>query len=221
MKKVLFAFIIILTLLLTPVIVLAEEPETEEIDPPVEEVEPVEEEPQEQAEPTTNVDDAEPTLDEFKAEVETWMANYMEESMVSKIITWLVDAGVLTALFGVYLKYRKYKNTTVEDMINQFKDKMGNWLKENFDKLSVEQIDKIKDAINCLEKSNETIMKVLVLMQDNTPKGKAALIEYLGSKTNNEEVKDAATKVNKVLEAQEKADAEVKNKVAGEYEEIF
>lgn len=208
MKKVLFAFIIILTLLLTPVIVFAEEPETEEIDPPVE-VEPVVEE------------ETEPTLDDFKAEVETWMAQYMEESMVAKIITWLADAGVLTALFAVYLKYRKYKHTTVEDMINQFKDKMGDWLKENFDKLSVEQIDKIKDAINCLEKSNETIMKVLVLMQDNTPKGKAALIEYLGSKTNNEEVKDAATKVNKVLEAQEKADAEVKNKVAGEYEEIF
>lgn len=209
MKKVLFAFIIMLLAFITPVLVFAEEPENE-----VEEPAPVEEEEQ----PT---EEQEPTLDEFKAEVETWMAQYMEESMVAKIITWLVDAGVLGALFAVYLKYRKYKHTTIEDLLNEYKAKMGDWFKENFDKLSVEQIDKINNAINSLQQSNETIMKVLVLMQDNTAKGKATLIEYLGSKTNNQEVKNATAQVSATLQAQEKADAKVKAKVSGDYEEIF
>ena len=203
MKKILFAFIIILVAFITPVVVFADEPEVEEVPEVVDEAE------------------VEPTIDEFKAEVEQWLSQYMEESMVVKIITWLVDAGVLSALFVVYLKYRKHKSMTIEDLLNQFKEKMGEWLKENFDKLSKEEIDKLTNAIDDLEKSNETIMKVLVLMQDNTAKGKAALIEYLGSKTENKEVKDAVNDVSQTLEEQEKAVAEVKGKVAGAYEEIF
>lgn len=200
MKKILFAFIIILVMLIVPVTVLAEEPEVEEPEA---------------------VEQQEPTLDDFKAEVEAWMNQYMEESLVVKIITWMVDAGVLSALFVVYLKYRKHKSMTIEDLLNEYKTKMGEWLRENFDKLSAEQIDKINASLDSLEQSNETIMKVLVLMQDNTAKGKAALIEYLGSKTDNKEVKEAAIEVSQVLEEQEKTNAEVKEKVAGEYEEIF
>ena len=167
------------------------------------------------------VEEQEPTVDDFKAEVEVWLSQYMEESMVVKIITWLVDAGVLSALFVVYLKYRKYKHTTIENLTKQFSDKIGIWLKENFDKLSAEQIDKITKSVDDLEKSNETIMKVLVLMQDNTAKGKAALIEYLGSKTDSKEVKDAVLEVNEALEEQEEIKTKVNEKVEGEYEEIF
>ena len=166
-------------------------------------------------------EEQEPTIDDFKAEVQEWMSQYMEESMVVKIITWLIDGGVLSALFVVYLKYRKYKHTTVEDLTKQFSDKIGIWLKENFDKLSTEQIDKITKSVEDLEKSNETIMKVLVLMQDNTAKGKAALIEYLGSKTDSKEVKDAVLEVNEALEEQEQVKTKVNEKVEGEYEEIF
>lgn len=200
MKKI-FLFIALLCMFILPVTVLAEEPEPEpEV---VEETE------------------QEPTLDEFKAEVQAWMSQYMEESLVVKIITWMVDAGVLSALFVVYLKYRKYKHTTIEDLTKYFGDKVGIWLKENFDKLSEEQIAKITKSVDDLEKSNETIMKVLVLMQDNTAKGKAALIEYLGSKTDSEEVKEATEQVATVLDEQEKTNAKVKAKVSGEYEDIF
>lgn len=206
MKKIFLAFIIVLSvfiLALTPMVVHAEEEPEQE--PEVAEVE----------------TEQEPTLDEFKEEVQEWMSQYMEESMVAKIIGWLADAGILTALLAVYIKYRKYKHTTIEDLLNKFKLQMGDWLKENFDKLSVEQIDKIKQSITDLEKSNEVMMKVLVLMQDNTAKGKAALIEFLGSKTDNVEVKKAVADVSETLEAQEQANAEVKAKVSGEYEEIF
>lgn len=203
MKKILFAFAFVLMAFLMPLTISAEGELVEETPEVVEE------------------EEVEPTLDDFKLEVENWLSQYMEESLVVKIITWLIDAGVLSALFVVYLKYRKYKHTTIEDLTKQFGDKIGVWLKENFDKLSEEQLDTINKNINDLEKSNETIMKVLVLMQDNTAKGKAALIEYLGSKTESQEVKNAVDEVNVALEEQEKVKAEVVDKVSGDYEEIF
>jgi len=175
----------------------------------------------EEVEPPVVEEEKEPTIDDFKAEVQAWLEQYMEESMVVKIINWLADIGVLSALFVVYLKYRKYKHTTIEDLTKQFGDKVGVWLKENFDKLSEEQISQIKDSVAKLEESNETMMKVLVLMQDNTAKGKAALIEFLGSKTESQEVKEAVKDVNEKLEEQEKITKEIKDKVSGDYEEIF
>ena len=94
-------------------------------------------------------------------------------------------------------------------------------LKENFDKLSAKEISKITKAITELEKSNETIMKVLVLMQDNTAKGKAALIEYLGSKTESEEVKQAVEVVNEKLVEKERKDEEVKDAVKNDYVKLY
>lgn len=175
----------------------------------------------EEVEPPVVEEEKEPTIDDFKVEVQEWLSQYMEESMVVKIITWLVDAGVLTALFAVYLKYRKYKHTTIEDLTKQFGDKVGVWLKENFDKLSEEQIATINQSIDNLEKSNETMMKVLVLMQDNTAKGRAALVEFLGSKTESEEVKETVAQVSETIQEQEKTNEEVKSKVADDYKEIF
>ena len=204
MKKIFLTFIIILSvfiLALSPMIVSAEE-------------EPI-------PEPEVAEQDAEPTLEEFKAEVQEWMSQYMEESMVIRIITWLVDAGILSALLTIYIRYKKYKHTSLEELLALFKIEMGGWLKENFDNLSKEQTDKVVNSIDKLENAVQTIMKVLVLMQDNTAQGKIALMEYLGAKTNSEEVKKAVAEVNETLEAQEKVNAEIKAKVAGEYEEIF
>ena len=241
MKKILFALVLsALTLTMTFTMVKAEETTT--VDEPTttedvttDDVTTTEEEITTTEETTTDeitttekptedekpVDENEPTLEEFKNELKDFLSQYIEESAVVKIITWLIDAGVLSALFVVYLRYRKYKHTTVEDLTKQFGDKVGKWLKDSFDKLSEEEIAKITSSIDDLEKANETIMKVLILMQDNTAKGKAALIEYLGSKTNSEEIKTAAKEVNETLEEQHANEEQVKSKVAGEYEDIF
>lgn len=171
--------------------------------------------------PPETVAELEPTEEDLKEEISEWLSNFMEESMVAKIIGWAVDAGVLSALFVVYLKYRKYKDTTIKDLIDMTKKEIGKYLKEAFDDLSVDQIDKIKKAIDELEKSNETIMKVLVLMQDSTANGKVALLDYLGSKTESKEIKETATEVVNEIEKVEAVKEEVKAKVAGDYEEIF
>lgn len=196
----------------------ADEPEVEQEEEVIEE-----EVPQEETDeiPTDIPEEEKNEFEEFKQHIEEYLATYFEQSLVSKVITWAIDAGVLSALFFVYRKYSKYKHTTIEDMIKMFKEEMEKWLKEKADELTVEQVDTIKKSIETLEESNETIMKVLVLMQDNTAKGKAALIEYLGSKTNSKEVKEAVSNVQEKLEEKEKVEEEIKDKVKDDYIKLY
>lgn len=161
------------------------------------------------------------TEEDVKEKIQAYLTNFMSESMVAKIIGWLVDAGVLTALLGIYLKYRKYKHNSLEDVVKSTKEMIDENLQKSIDNLSKEKIDKLVESINTLEQANETIMKVLVLMQDNTSKGKVALLEYLGSKTKNEEVKEAVKDTQEELENALAKKEEVESKVKDEYKEIF
>lgn len=160
-------------------------------------------------------------FEEFKAQVQQWLTQFMDESLVAKVISWLVDAGVLSALFFITVKYRKYKHTTIEDLMGAFKGNIKEYLGENFNQLSAVEIKKITGEIANLENSIETIMKVLVLMQDNTTKGKATLLEYLGSKTDSAEVKKATEEVNVVLAEKQEKEEVIKEKVNGEYQDLF
>ena len=83
------------------------------------------------------------------------------------------------------------------------------------------EVKKLTDSISDLENSIETVMKVLVLMQDNTAKGKATLLEYLGTKTENKEVKQLTQEVNDTIAEQEQAKKEIKEKVKDDYQNIF
>lgn len=226
MRKYLSIFFVVLLCLFSilPTRIKADEVEDEVVE--TEEV--VEEVPNDEVLPDEVLTDEvlpevseEEEFETFKEEVQEYLGEYLEQSMVAKIISWAVDAGVLAALFFVYRKYSKYKHTTIEDLMKMFETKMEKWLKEKTDELSKEQIAKITNAVNELEKSNETIMKVLVLMQDNTAKGKAALIEYLGSKTESEEVKQAVEVVNEKLIEKERKDEEVKDAVKNDYVKLY
>lgn len=168
-----------------------------------------------------DVTEEEITEEDLKEKIQAYLTNFMSESMVAKIIGWLVDAGVLTALLGIYLKYRKYKHNSLEDVVKSTKEMIDENLQKSIDNLSKEKIDKLVESINTLEQANETIMKVLVLMQDNTSKGKVALLEYLGSKTKNEEVKEAVKDTQEEIENALAKKEEVESKVKDEYKEIF
>lgn len=157
------------------------------------------------------------TEDEFKEKASEWLSKYFEKSKVSDIINWCIDTGVLAALFGVYLKYSKFKHLSVEELIEKGKEEISKNIKENFDSMSAEKLQALIDKIGELESANETMMKVLVLSQDTTLKGKAALIDFLGSKTQNEDVKTAAKEVGAEIEKQELKKEETKQAL----EEIF
>lgn len=164
---------------------------------------------------------AEITEEGITNKVKDFLGQYMDASLVAQIITWLVDAGVLTALLGIAVKYGKYKKSTVEDVIGTVKSEVGKYLKESFNDLSNSEVANIINKVGDLEKSMEVIMKVLVLMQDSSTKGKAALIDFLGSKTESKEIKETAEDVKTTLAIEEKVEEEVLEKVSNDYKDIF
>lgn len=157
----------------------------------------------------------------MKEEIKDWLSQYIDKSLIEKIIGWATDIGLVGALFTIYLKYSKYKHTTTSDLIKQFNEKIKDEIKERFDDLGADGIAKITSKVDELNGSIETIMKVLVLMQDSTANGKVALLDFLGTKTNNNEVKEQAENVKVEIEKQEEVKKEVADKVAGEYKDIF
>lgn len=177
----------------------------------------------ETSEPAPEVSEEELTEEEKKAldEVKGWLSEHLNKQAVANIITWVSEAGVLTGLLTIYIKYNKFKGKTIEDLINLFKSEMQKWLEENFAKLSEEQISLLVNRLSKVEMGQETVMKVLVLMQDSTKEGKIALLDFLGSKTENKEVKEAAADLSAELEQQKAKEDEVKEAVKNDYEKIF
>lgn len=184
------------------------EPEVSEV---IESSEPIESE--EEEEEVTE----EELIDKFKA----WAGQYVNGAMIANIVTWFCTSGVMGALVFVYNKYRKYKAMSLEDVAKLTKAQIENTVKECFDKLSVEQIDKIKNGLGEVEQAQETIMKVMVLMQDTSRKGKVALLDFLGSKTKSEEVKVMAEDLKGDLDTEIAKEEKVKDAVKEEYEKVF
>lgn len=183
-----------------------EQPETTETETPKEEIE---------------IKDVEEIVKNVvKDLVEKYLGNYADKQLIADLS--VVVTGVVTYLIVIFIniKYGKYKKGNVTEIIESFKKIDADHLKESL-KTAYEKIEKLESVIVELKQSNETIMKVLVLAQDNTAKGKVALLEYLGSKTNNQEIKEAKAEVQKELEAQIETQKEVNEKVEKDYEKIF
>lgn len=125
-------------------------------------------------------------------------------------IQWAINSGLLVALFGVFLKYRKYKAKST----NEINDEVKKVVEENLKKLSEELLKENADTIlKALDKFNgdvETIKKALVLAQDKTSEGKKALLELL-SENNSEELKEVANKVIAKIDNEKKANERILN----------
>ena len=145
-----------------------------------------------------------------------YLGEYLDKQLIADIVALAFGVISLFALIGTYIKYKKAHKDTNDVVAQSIEKEIKKQIKDldGLVKPLVEQNEELK-------KGYETIMKVLVLMQDASPKGKVALIDYLGSKTDNKEVKDATEQVNEEIKKQEETKKEVTEKVNGEYEIIF
>lgn len=178
--------------------------DTTVVEPPVEE--------------TTNTTEDEPLTEEgFTEKIKEFFEQYLSADMVANIINWAIDSGLLIALFGVYLKYRKYKSLSSEEIAKKVDDRIKQELKESFEKLSEEQLQQLIDKVNSYEDVLNTLEKALILSQDKTAEGKKALLDLISEKTNSSEVKKEASNVkDKVVEEQKTID-EIQEKVKDNY----
>ena len=169
---------------------------------------------------SSSAEEQEPTFDDFKAEVEAWLSQYLEKDLLTQIISWAVDAGVLGGLFTVYLKYRKYKNKTIGQLVEEIKANVTKQMEDDFKNLSQEQQEKLINGIETLKKSNELVIKALVLAQSKTTENKLALLDLVGEANTDVEVKQAVESVRQEVEANQETKEKVQEVVKDDYHPI-
>lgn len=169
---------------------------------------------------SSSKEEQEPTFDDFKAEVEAWLSQYLEKDLLTQIISWAVDAGVLGGLFTVYLKYRKYKNKTIGQLVEEIKANVTKQMEDDFKNLSKEQQEKLINGIETLKKSNELVIKALVLAQSKTTENKLALLDLVGEANTDVEVKQAVESVRQEVEANQETKEKVQEVVKDDYHPI-
>lgn len=172
------------------------------------------------SEGSSSPEEQEPTFDDFKAEVEAWLSQYLEKDLLTQIISWAVDAGVLGGLFTVYLKYRKYKNKTIGQLVEEIKANVTKQMEDDFKNLSEEQQQKLINGIETLKKSNELVIKALVLAQSKTTENKLALLDLVGEANTDVEVKQAVESVRQEVEANQETKEKVQEVVKDDYHPI-
>ena len=178
--------------------------DTAVVEPPIEE--------------TTNTTEDEPLTEEgFTEKIKEFFEQYLSADMVANIINWAIDSGLLIALFGVYLKYRKYKSLSSEEIAKKVDDRIKQELKESFEKLSEEQLQQLIDKVNSYEDVLNTLEKALILSQDKTAEGKKALLDLISEKTNSSEVKKEASNVKEKVVEEQKTIDEIQEKVKDNY----
>ena len=170
--------------------------------------------------PNEPTSEAEPTIEDFRKEVESWLSNYLEKDMLTQIISWAVDAGVLGGLFAIYLKYRKYKSKTIGQLVDEIKENVTKQMQDDFKNLSEEQQAKLINGLETLKKSNELVIKALVLAQSKTTESKLALLDLVSESNENTEVKEVVKEVRKEVESNQAQKEKVQEAVKSDYNPI-
>ena len=160
-------------------------------------------------------------LEEIVVDIaDKYLGEYVDRQLIANIVS--IATGVLgyLGLIITNIIYKKYKKNTVDDFMKALASNDGAHL-QTYVKDLKEEILSLKAQNLELKKGYDTVVKALVLSQDNTAKGKIALLEYLGVNTDNQETKAEAEQITKKLEEEQAKKEEVNAKVSGEYNDLF
>lgn len=149
-----------------------------------------------------------------------YLGKYVDKQTLTLIINLSLTALSYIGVFVINLVYNKYKKGNTNTIIESFKKIDGEHIQAQL-KNAYEKIDTLEKLVIELKESHETMMKVFVLSQDKSAEGKVAMLDYLGSHTQNSEVQEKAQELSGELEKEVEVKQEVNEKVKDEYQEIF
>jgi hypothetical protein len=155
--------------------------------------------------------------------IEDFLGNYLQESMVAEIISWLIETGVLGALVVIFLKYRKFRHTTIADIEKLANEKIKESLDENFkgmDANTAKMICNAMEAINDLSKKFDILLQATALSQDPSSEGRIAMLQLVQGISDDKKVVEKIEEIKDEIVAEQVAVQEVKDQVAGEYKSI-
>lgn len=179
------------------------------VEPPVQETIPGEE-----------IVEEEMTEEQFTEKVKEFLGQYLNENIVVEIITWAMNTGLISVLFTLYIKSRKYKGKSAQEIQELVKQDIPSLVKECFNKMSVEHLQNIYNRMGELEHGMQIMMKALVLAQDKTAEGRIALLNLITEKTNNTEVTKVAEMVKQEIIEETKAEKLIIEKISGDYNPV-
>lgn len=140
-------------------------------------------------------------------------------SNLMQLISWLITTFCASGFFVTLYKMKKYKVTTMEDVntntqktvetvcANSITNFLTNFMTD-YSKTTTEKLDS-------MEKSNKTLVKCFILMQENTPEARMAILSEL-DKLSSDENSSALTTTIKELIKQEVQKQEEKTKALEE-----
>ena len=155
--------------------------------------------------------------------ISDFLGNYLQESFVAQIISWLIDVGALGALVAIFLKYRKYKHTTVEDITKLAGQTIREQLGSNFkdmDGNTAKLIGEMFVAIGTLAAKMDNLIQAFALSQDKSAEGKIAMLQIVQGTTEDKNLNDKIEEMKTEITTTEEAIQEVEEKVQGEYKDI-
>ena len=153
--------------------------------------------------------------------IQDFLGQYMENSMLAKVITWLIDAGVLSALVIIYIRYRKVKNKTIEDVVNVSKEQLSSAAQSTFSDVSNEinpQIIELRIKVMEMQAKVNYMLQAFALSQDRSAQGKIAMLQLISKASDaDENTKDILEEIKQEILEESKAVADVEDKVEGDY----
>ena len=179
------------------------------VEPPVQETIPGEE-----------IVEEEMTEEQFTEKIKEFLGQYLNENVVVEIISWAMNTGLIGVLFTLYIKSRKYKGKSAQEIQELVKQDIPSLVKECFNKMSVEHLQAIYNRMGELEHGMQIMMKALVLAQDKTAEGRIALLNLITEKTNNTEVTKVAEMVKQEIIEETKAEKLIIEKISGDYNPV-
>jgi hypothetical protein len=155
--------------------------------------------------------------------IEDFLGNYLQENQVAQIISWLVETGVLGALVVIFLKYRKFRHTTIGDIEKLVNEKIKESLGENFKGIDAnvnKMILDIGEEISILREQNKVLIQAIALSQDTSSEGRIAMLKLAQGITEDKRVIEKIEEIKDEIVAQDEAVKVVEEKVQGEYKDI-
>lgn len=153
--------------------------------------------------------------------IEDVLGKYLENSLVVKIITWLVDAGVLAALVGIYIRYRRVKNKTIEDVLKEAREKLKEAASSEFASQMDPKVAEITATVAELTNKLNATLQALALSQDKSAEGKIAMLNLISKAADaDEETQEILDDIKENVKVEAAAVEEITEKVSDEYQEV-
>lgn len=102
---------------------------------------------------------------------------------VFKLINWSITLFCSIGFFKTLIKYKKFKTRSLEDMANEVNDSVktktaeaiSTFLKDFFEPF----LDTMNEKIDGIQDSSKVLTKCFILMQENTPESRIAILNEL------------------------------------------